>query len=102
VGEKTVAGMAIKRDQHVWAAVLYRAGVADMFGAVRVSPRLHWTEGAARKEAQGWIEEMQIGPIIWEWLDDQMVIGDQIVIGRNGIYLIIIYGMLLPTGPRHT
>ena len=98
-----MAGMAIKpRDHHVWAAMLCRAGVADMFGAVRVSPRLHWTQGAAREETEGWLKEMQIGPVIWERLDDQMVIGDQIVIGRNRIYLIIIYGMLLPTGPRHT
>ena len=50
-------------DRHVWAAMLLATGQADVFGAVRRSPRLHWSFDGARLEAEGWAEEMQAGPI---------------------------------------
>ena len=48
-------------DRHVWAAMLLATGQADVFGAVRRSPRLHWSFDGARLEAEGWAEEMQAG-----------------------------------------
>jgi hypothetical protein len=58
-----------------WAAMLFPSGITDVIGAVRGSPRLHWTQRAAQAEAQAWVTEMGHGQIIWESLDDQMAIG---------------------------
>lgn len=76
-----------------WAAVLYPSGVADIVGAARRSPRLHWTKRAAREEAQQWIEDLRIGPMTWEAVD-----GGLLTIGRNRSYIAVIYSILLPRG----
>jgi hypothetical protein len=55
-----------------WAAHLFRLGAdatVHAFGAVRASQRLHWTEDAARREAEGWAREMHLGSPSWEVVD---------------------------------
>lgn len=85
--------MVVKpEDRRGWAVMLYPSGVVDVFGAVRGSSRLHWTPRAAREEAQDWIEEMRIGPISWESIDDQ------IMIGRTRTHCVVIRSILLPLG----
>jgi len=62
-----------KQNPVAWAAHLFRLGVDGVvhaFGAVRVSQRLHWTQRAARKEAEEWAREMQLESLIWETVDE--------------------------------
>jgi hypothetical protein len=84
-------------ERRGWAAILYRSGVGEVVGALRGSPRLHWTPVAARQEAQDWIEAMRIGPVTWGSIDDQ------VVIGRCPTHVIVIRSILLPRGkpPPH-
>jgi hypothetical protein len=62
-------------DQRVWIAMVFASGIADLIGAVRASPRLHWTQRAARKEAQTWAAEMGLGEIVWGNRNEEVVIG---------------------------
>jgi hypothetical protein len=85
--------MAIEREERrVWAALLYPSGVADVFGALRGSQRLHWTSQRARAEAEEWIEEMRIGPVTWKSIDNQ------VIIGRSRTHVVVIRSILLPRG----
>ena len=79
-----------EEDRCGWAAMIFPAGIADVVGAVRGSRRLHWTQAAARAEAEAWVSEMGIGPIAWQILDDQMLIG------RSRSHTIVIRSILLP------
>jgi hypothetical protein len=66
-------------ERCVWAAILFATGQADVFGAVRGSPRLHWSFDGARLEAEGWAE-------------------DGIAVGRIKGHAIVLRGILLPLG----
>ena len=44
--------MTQQGDRRVWAAMVFASGIADVIGAVRGSPRLHWTQRAACEEAE--------------------------------------------------
>jgi hypothetical protein len=79
-------------EERGWAAMLYPCGAAaaEIVGAVRGSKRLHWTQKAARAEANKWIVELKIGPIVWE------IVEDQVVIGRNTSHVVILRSVLLP------
>jgi len=81
------------RDRRVWAAILFATGHADVFGAVRGSPRLHWRFGDARLEAEGWAEEMGAGPVAW------MTVEDEIAVGRIRGHALVLRSILLPAGP---
>jgi hypothetical protein len=87
--EKTITREA---DRPVWAAMIFPSGIAYVIGAVRGSPRLHWTQRAAREEAQAWATEMGHERIIWESLDDQMAIG------RIPGHAVVVRSILLPLG----
>ena len=84
--------MTREANRRGWAAMIFPSGIADVIGAVRGSPRLHWTRQAAREEAQAWATEMGHGRIVWESLDDQMVIG------RIPGHAVIVRSILLPLG----
>jgi hypothetical protein len=60
---------------------------------VRGSLRLHWTQDAAREEAEGWIEEMGDGPISWETIEP-----DLLLVGRCRTYVVTLRSVLLPRG----
>ena len=74
--------------------MIFPSGTAAGFatGALRASKRLHWTQKGARAEAEQWLLEMKIGPIKWEILDDQ------VVIGRNHNHIVVLRSVLLPIG----
>ena len=82
--------MTHEGDRRVWAALVFASGVADVIGAVRGSPRLHWTQGAARKEAEKWAAEMNLGPLVWENPDDE------VALGRARGHVAVVRGVLLP------
>ena len=83
-------------DRRVWAAMIWPAGIADVFGALRFSPRLHWTQQAARREAERWVAERQAErahparQIRWEALDDHSAIG------RLDDHVVLLSSILLP------
>jgi hypothetical protein len=79
-------------ERRVWAAILFATGQADVFGAVRGSPRLHWSFDGARLEAEGWAAAMQAGPIAWARIEDG------IAVGRIKGHAIVLRGILLPLG----
>jgi hypothetical protein len=82
-----------ERERRAWAAMIFAIGQADVFGAVRGSPRLHWTLEGARREAEGWVEEMRAGPIAWASVEDG------IAVGRIEGHAIVLRSILLPLGP---
>jgi hypothetical protein len=66
---QTGVQMTDPEDRRGWAAMIYPTGVSDVFGAVRGSLRLHWTQRAAREEAEHWVGEMDPPRTIrWETL----------------------------------
>ncbi|MBV8121930.1 MAG: hypothetical protein JO081_18555 [Alphaproteobacteria bacterium] len=85
--------MSEGEERRGWAAMIFPAGSADVFGAVRGSRQLHWTREAAFKEAEAWVAEMRAGPIRWE------SVGDGIMIGRIRGYGVVVRSVLLPLGP---
>jgi len=84
--------MTQEGDRRVWAALVFASGVADVIGAVRGSPRLHWTQRAAREEAEKWAAEMNLGPLVWENPDDE------VALGRARGHVAVVRGVLLPLG----
>jgi hypothetical protein len=82
-----------KGEHQVWAAILFATGQADVFGAVRGSPRLHWGLDGAKLEAQGWAEEMGTGPIAWARVENG------IAVGRIKGHAVVVRSILLPLGP---
>jgi hypothetical protein len=84
--------MSREGDQRGWAAIIFASNVADVIGAIRRSPRLHWTQRAARREAEGWAAEMLLGPIAWESLDEQ------VTMGRTHRNAVVVSSFLLPLG----
>jgi hypothetical protein len=71
---------------------LFATGQAEVFGAVRGSPRLHWSFDGARLEAEGWAEAMPVGPIAWARIEDG------IAVGRIKGHAIVLRSILLPLG----
>jgi len=85
--------MAIEpQDRRAWAAMIFSTGVAEIFGALRGSARLHWTQANAQHEAECWISEMRAGPLRWQTIDDQ------IAIGRCDSHVVVVRSILLPCG----
>jgi hypothetical protein len=84
--------MTREANRRGWAAMIFSSGIADVIGAVRGSLRLHWTQRAAQEEARAWATEMGHGRIVWESLDDQMVIG------RIPGHTVVVRSILLPLG----
>jgi len=82
--------MTQEGDRRVWAALVFASGVADVIGAVRGSPRLHWTQRAAREEAEKWAAEMNLGPLVWENPDNEAAVG------RARGHVAVVRGVLLP------
>jgi hypothetical protein len=86
-------------DRRAWGAMIWPLGVADAFGAVRISQRLHWTQRAACAEAEAWVREMGAGPIEWRVLDEQVVMAT--LDHGTGHHLVVVRSVLLPKGePR--
>ena len=79
-------------EERGWAAMIFASGITDVIGAVRGSKRLHWTQRAAREEAEAWAAEMNLGQIVWESLDEEMVIG------RTPEHAVVVRCVLLPAG----
>jgi hypothetical protein len=86
--------MAIQpEDRYVWLAILFPARAAEgVVGAARTSLRLHWMRQEACNEAERWVEEMQVGPIDWGTIDDN------ILVGRTRTHIVVVRGILLPRG----
>jgi len=80
-------------ERQVWAAILFATGQVDVFGAVRGSPRLHWSFDGAKLEAEGWAEEMGAGPIVWARIEDG------IAVGRIKGHAVVLRSILLPPEP---
>jgi len=87
-----------KQNPVAWAAHLFRLGVDGVvhaFGAVRVSQRLHWTQRAARKEAEEWAREMQLESLIWETVDETAAVA---WIDHDTSRAFVVRNILMPHG----
>jgi hypothetical protein len=82
--------MTREANRHGWAARIFVSDVADVIGALRGSSRLHWTQQAAREEAEAWATEMGLGHVNWESADEQTVVG------RTPRHTIVLRSILLP------
>src|SRR5262245_56811175 len=70
-------------SETVWAAFVFAVGSPTAIGALRASKRLHRTQIEARREAERWAEDMRLGPLRWEIVDDQSLVGhcgDRVVV----------------------
>jgi hypothetical protein len=74
----------------VWAAFVFAVGSPTAIGAIRASKRLHRTQIEARREAERWAEDMRLGPLRWEIVDDQSLVG------RCDDRAVVLRGILLP------
>jgi len=74
----------------VWAAFVFAVGSPTAIGAIRASKRLHWTQKQARREAKRWAEEMRLGPLRWDIVDKQPVVG------HCGDRAVVLRSILLP------
>ena len=73
-----------------WAAFVFAIGSPTAIGAIRASKRLHRTQIEARKETERWVEEMRLGPLRWEMVDDQSLVG------HCGDRAVVLRSILLP------
>ena len=64
-----------EQSETVWAAFVFAVGSPTAIGAIRASKRLHRTQIEARREAERWAEDMHLGPLRWEIVDDQSLVG---------------------------
>jgi hypothetical protein len=84
-----------KSTQRAWWVQVVQAGgpaIRDVFGAVRISQRLHWTQRDARAEGEKFAMELGGGEIRWEMIDDACSIG------RFRGHAIMVRSILLPLG----
>ena len=77
-------------NEVVWAAFIFAVGSPTAIGAIRASKRLHRTQIEARREAERWAEEMRLGPLHWEIVDDQSIVG------HCGDRAVVLRSILLP------
>ena len=75
-----------------WVRTVQAGGpvTEDIFGAVRISDRLHWTQTEARAEGERFAAELGGGEIHWELVDDACAIG------RFKAHAILVRSILLP------
>ena len=78
------------RGRPVWVAFTYSISVTDLYGAQQLSRHLHWTQGAARREAEEWATSQYNGKIHWQ------VLGDDMAMGRIGDRAFVVRELLLP------
>lgn len=81
---------AFVRGRPVWAAFTYSISVTDLYGAQQLSRHLHWTQGAARREAETWATSQYKAKIQWQ------VLGDDMAMGRIGDRVFVVRMILLP------
>jgi len=87
-----------KQDRVGWAAFLFPTGDGPTVGAVRGSQRLHWTQEGAKRQAEVWASEMQMGPLSWNDIDDKAAIA-WVDNNNQGKYrACVVRSILLPLG----
>jgi hypothetical protein len=77
-------------NEVAWAAFVFAIGSPTAVGAIRASKRLHRTQMEARREAEHWAEEMRLGRVSWETVDDKSLVG------HFGDRAVVLHSMLLP------
>jgi hypothetical protein len=77
-------------NEVVCAAFVFAIGSPTAIGAIRASKRLHRTQIEARREAERWAEDMRLGPLRWELVDDQSLVG------HCGDRAVVLRSILLP------
>jgi hypothetical protein len=83
---------ASANERRGWTAIIWSVANAELYSALRGSERLHWTQRAAREEAEAWCEEMGRGRVYWRVLDDNMALG------RLDRCVVVVRSILLPIG----
>jgi len=63
--------------------------------AQQLSQHLHWTQGAARREAETWATSQCNGKIRWQ------VLGDDMAMGHIGDRVFVVRSILLPLEEPH-
>jgi hypothetical protein len=86
--------MRTQADNEVaWAAFIFAIGSPTAVGAIPASRRLHRTQMEARQEAERWTEEMCLGSVSWEIVDDKSLVG------HCGERAVVLHSMLLRPNP---
>jgi hypothetical protein len=85
----------MSEERSIWVWVINRADrPGDIFGAMRRCERAHWTDDSARAEVIRLANEMRIGRIKWDEVDNRTWVG------RTDLgYTVVVTSVLLPHGP---
>jgi hypothetical protein len=87
-----------KQDRVGWAAFLFPTENGPTVGAVRGSRRLHWTQEEAKRQAEEWASEMQVGPLSWLSIDDKAAIAWVDTNNQTKYRAFVVRSILLPIG----
>jgi hypothetical protein len=81
-------------DEHpFWVWGIFQPESRAIFGAIRRCERAYWTAAEAREEVQTVADEMRIGRITWDQVDDRTFVG------RTALdYIVAVSGVLPPLG----
>ena len=83
----------MRKDRSIWVWVINRDRPAGIFGALRRCDRAHWTDDGARAEVNQVADEMHLGHVKWDEVDDRTWVG------RSDLgYVIVVTSVLLPHG----
>jgi hypothetical protein len=84
----------MKNNRSVWVWVINRRDLpGDIFGALRRCEHAHWTDDQARAEVNNIAEEMRLGRVKWDEIDDRTWVG---LTDLN--YAIVVTSVLMPQG----
>jgi hypothetical protein len=85
--------ITIKREQPIWVWMIYQLESRTIFGAMKRCDRALWTDDEARAEVNVAADEMQIGRIRWDEVDERTWVG------RTDLnYIVVVTSVLLPLG----
>ena len=79
-------------EQSIWVWVINRPDKpGDIFGALRRCERAHWADDSARAEVNRVANEMRIGRIKWDEIDNRTWVG------RTDLgYTVVVTSVLMP------
>ena len=87
-----------KQDRVGWTAFLFPTGDGPTVGAVRGSRRLHWSQEEAKRQAEEWASEMEVGPLSWNCIDDKAAIAWVDNNNHSKYRAFVVRSIMLPLG----
>jgi hypothetical protein len=85
--------ITIKSEQPIWVWMIYQLDTRALFGAVARCDHAYWTDDEARAAVHVAADEMHIGRIKWDEVDERTWVG------RTDLgYIVVVTSVRLPLG----